>query len=760
MQADAQCTSTINSSFTNVCSGDSVYLTAAPTGQQNYEWFLNGTSIGSGSSAYYLTNNLTAGTYVFEVEITDNNNCVSTSAPLTITVNTAPSISLTNNGPLCVGGTLQLSATVTNATAYQWNGPQSFTSSQLNPSISNIQQNQGGLYSLAATNGNCTVSAGTQVVVNGNTPTVTASVDSGNNTCVGSWVMFDGATTNLTGVTYSWSGPNNFTSTSANPWISSVTTAASGVYTLTVTGTGCSGTVTITDTALLNVNTVPTVTASSNGAVCVGGTIQLNGSVSAGTYWWSGPMGFTSTSLNPTISNAQLTHSGTYTLMANNGCYASDAVNISVMSNNPTVNATTSGTLCVYDSTFGNGASINAMASGLSGVTYSWTGPNSFSSSSAYNMLNNTSSDAGTYTVTVTGTGCAGSVTLTDNVFVSGAACDSVWPGDTDNSFEVTNWDLLNIGVAYGATGTARTGASNNWIAQYATDWNTTFTNTNQNHKYADCNGDGVVNGNDTVAVMLNYGQWHNKGVHVPLAKSASDPDLYFDMAGVTLTPGATVTVPIKLGTSNLNMNNIYGIAASVKIQGITPSSSMSIASNGWMGDNTNSMAITKAVNNNQTDWTLVRTNHANVSGDGTIATLTFTVPAGSENQNVLLYFENVKMIENDGSEITNYNLVDDNSVVYPLSVNAAIANASSAIIVPNPSDAQANVQFSLMSEAKLHIAVTDITGRVVWSQEQMYAAGAQSIALPNATLAPGMYHVQLRDSKGSVTQNIKWVKK
>ncbi|MBU0489111.1 MAG: immunoglobulin domain-containing protein [Bacteroidetes bacterium] len=52
-----------------------------------------------------------------------------------------------------------------------------------------------------------------------------------NPVCEGSSLVLSGS--GLGATTWSWSGPNGFTSTVQNPEISSVTTAASGIYTLT-----------------------------------------------------------------------------------------------------------------------------------------------------------------------------------------------------------------------------------------------------------------------------------------------------------------------------------------------------------------------------------------------------------------------------------------------------------------------------------------------------------------------------------------------
>ncbi|HRD37292.1 MAG TPA: hypothetical protein PLC65_01565, partial [Bacteroidia bacterium] len=92
--------------------------------------------------------------------------------------------------------------------------------------------------------------------------------------------------------------PGGFTSAVQNPTITSATPAASGVYNLTVTVAGCSGTTSTNATV-----TTPTASASNTGPYCAGASIQLN--AGAGTaYNWSGPGGYTSNLQNPTIAGS------------------------------------------------------------------------------------------------------------------------------------------------------------------------------------------------------------------------------------------------------------------------------------------------------------------------------------------------------------------------------------------------------------------------------------------------------------------------
>lgn len=749
----AQCTATIGTmTAMTVCAGDTVVMGATPAGQPNYQWSINGAPV-AGNSSIFETGLTTPGTYVFQVEITDGTSCVAMSNTLTVTVS-APvgQVTVTNNGPVCLGNTLNLSATAANATDYFWTGPNGFSIIQQSPSIPNMQLVNQGVYHVEAVNAACYSNASTMVLVNSNVP---AAQTSGAGFCSGDTVTFAPWVTGLSGVTYSWSGPNGFTSTLANPFIQNAQLLHSGVYTMTVTGTGCSGLVTITDTANIIVDTAPTVSLSNNGPLCIGSTLQLSSTITGATsFVWHGPNSFMSSLQNPVINNIQPSQGGYYYVNAFNGaCVLTTNTYVAVTGNTPTLSTYSSGQPCVDDS-----LTLYAYAANLTGVTYQWNGPNGFTSTQQSPfILSAQLVNSGTYTVTATGMTCGNSQTLSATETVNVIDCDSVWPGDANHDYIANYWDILDLGVLYGLTGPARIGANNNWTAQYCADWGNAGPVDN---KHADCNGDGNVDGNDTTAVYLNYGLWHNKGAHVPQAKSAGIPDLYFDMTGIALGAGGTVTIPIKFGTTTVPMNDVYGIAAQVKISGIIPTNPMTVSGSiSWMGNTANAIDFSKDVSNEQTDWAFVRTDHSNVSGDGTIGLLTFTVPAGTEYQLVDMYFENVKVINKDGVELTDYNVIDQAALVYPLSVNnTQVINSIS--ILPNPSDAHAELQLSLAAAADVQIVITDMAGRTIWSVKRSAVAGTQNIVLPATQAAPGMYMIQVRDDKGAISKSMKWIKK
>ncbi len=131
------------------------------------------------------------------------------------------------------------------------------------------------------------------------------------------------------GLSYSWSGPNNFNSTSPNPLLQNITTAASGTYNVTVnTPGGCSIQKTVTITVLPGAGNL---TLSAN-TVCAGQTLNLGVTGGNGTYQWTGPRGFGSPLQNPNRDTLTAADSGFYSVRvtAANGCISSKSVYIAV----------------------------------------------------------------------------------------------------------------------------------------------------------------------------------------------------------------------------------------------------------------------------------------------------------------------------------------------------------------------------------------------------------------------------------------------
>lgn len=229
--------------------------------------------------------------------------------------------------------------------------------------------------------------------------------------CVGTSAQLDLTASSLTAGPYTWSGPNGFTSALQNETITPVTTSLAGIYTVSVT-TVCG---VITDTALVLVTPDPSqTTVSSNSPVCINSAINLSASgISGAIYSWTGPNGFTSNIQNPVINNAQTIDSGVYTLtLTVPGCNTAVITTSVSVQSSLSVTASSNSPVCAGGST-----PLNLGVNTIPGAQYVWSGPNGFTSALQNPSIQTvTLSEAGNYSVTVTGSCGSGSDVVNVNV--------------------------------------------------------------------------------------------------------------------------------------------------------------------------------------------------------------------------------------------------------------------------------------------------------------------------------------------------------
>lgn len=136
------------------------------------------------------------------------------------------------------------------------------------------------------------------------------------------------ASSTTAGVTYSWTGPDSYTSASANNTIGRPSLAAAGNYYVAVKNGFCE----VKDTFTASVHQAPEqLVASSNSPLCTGDTFKLTSSSSTSgvTYIWSGPANYSMQ--NVVKPNVSLSDAGTYKLTAIlGGCVDTAIVNVAV----------------------------------------------------------------------------------------------------------------------------------------------------------------------------------------------------------------------------------------------------------------------------------------------------------------------------------------------------------------------------------------------------------------------------------------------
>ncbi len=350
------------SGATSFCQGNNVTL-SAPSGL-TYNW-----SNGLTTQSISVTQ---TGNYT--VTVSSGGNCTAASTATAITVNAAPSASISDGGAttFCAGQNVILSAP--GNLSYSWSN---------NATAQSVTAVQTGSYKVTVTDGNgCTAaSSAVQVTVNP-LPTASISANGATSFCAGGSVTLTAAVN----ASYHWSNNASTQSISAN---------GAGGYAVTVTDANtCSNTASTT----ITVYSLPDTTVSANKptTICPGDAVTLTGAAGLSYSWSNGA----------TTQSVSVSNSSTLTLTVTNqhSCTAvSSPISITV-SNNATASITPSGA-----TSFCAGNSVVLIAS--TGTSYNW------SNGSTGQSITVTASGSYTVSVTVSGSCTAVSNAQAINIF-------------------------------------------------------------------------------------------------------------------------------------------------------------------------------------------------------------------------------------------------------------------------------------------------------------------------------------------------------
>ena len=416
-----------------VCFGDTFKLKVQPDNLQNYIWKnAAGTTIATGTTFLNLPSSSPLA--ISPIIVTATNIGCEVSGQYVLETFRLPTISATNDGPICENDTVTLSADLVAGCTYEWRvlGNPAVISTMRTFKVLGLTNTTTYEVTIRLPNCNQTSKATTTVVVNKG-PLFGALTGSGDY-CIGSKV-----TLNATGgagvgnVTYIWvyvptqtpvfigvapkSGPFPFE-------INNVQVVNGGNYLLVLQDlvTGCTS---LAGTVSINVkpNPIKPIISAVDDTVCVGQSLILNCNnyVGAVTYTWyrNDTIIGTSTVNTFTIANMTVAQRGQYKVKVTvNGCDSeiSDPIFIEVFGQGmpfTIVNPTSADKPACK----GNALKIDAMV--MNGATYMWFGPkgmipNATGPSLLFSSI--TTADVGLYYVKITKNEC--STVYSDTIFL------------------------------------------------------------------------------------------------------------------------------------------------------------------------------------------------------------------------------------------------------------------------------------------------------------------------------------------------------
>ena len=332
-------------------------------------------------------------------------------------------------------------------------------------------------------------------------------------------------------------------------------------------------------------------------------------------------------------------------------------------------------------------------------------------------------------------------------------ACSSnIWPGDANADLKCDLYDVLPIGIGYNEAGPVRTPASTGWTAETNIDWTKNF-RSGVNYKHADCNGDGIIDHNDTIAISQNFGLTH------PIRRSNpnevnSSSGMHISASQDSAGPADNFTITIRLGDAQIPVNDIYGIAFELNFNPLVLDASLS--SFNFVPSNLGTPG-TDLLTFIKTDWqtgkvyaAAVRNNHLNSFSDTTIAIFNVKVTNSvSANLNSIFSLSGIKGVNATDSSFfftTVQDTVNINTTSLGLSTNT---HPNFVYLFPNPAQSELFIISDNTTEGI--IMIHDISGKIVLEKNLESLNGNIDIS----QLSNGVYSVGLKNDLGLVWKKL-----
>lgn len=350
--------------------------------------------------------------------------------------------------------------------------------------------------------------------------------------------------------------------------------------------------------------------------------------------------------------------------------------------------------------------------------------------------------------------GDSSSITICDTV-----TC--VLPGDADHDLTVNNFDVLAVGLSYNRTGNNRTNATTQYYLQKATDWNTTHYY-GYNDKFADCNGDGVINIADVNVIDQNYialaqNIFNHRDLQndsIPFVTLAFDSIPTFTNNNTCEV--AQITADIIAGNATLPLENTYGIAFSINYPFENDSCfniNVELDSASWLQTNDSIIFFYKNVPAYQrVDVAIVRKDGMARSGIGSIGTVNIITEGAvfvngriAGDVNYTFSVTDVAAITNIGEKIDITGSTIDMGFIIASTQQHKIEGLN---FYPNPLSNKLFIQAKEIIET---IKISDLSGKLI----HQLSLNKNAIEVDCSNLSKGMYIIEIKSNNGVSIEKI-----
>ncbi len=260
-----------------------------------------------------------------------------------------------------------------------------------------------------------------------------------------------------------------------------------------------------------------------------------------------------------------------------------------------------------------------------------------------------------------------------------------VWPGDTNDDRAVSALDFLNLGLANGSTGLARWPLSSEWFAQPQRDFGNLIPGTSLDASYADCDGNGIVEAEDTSVVIQNFGLSHYSFTGEKPASRAMDIPLSI-VVPESFRANEQNSFDIILGNDVQSVDQAHGIAFQIAYDPSLVDIGMNkVTADGWLSETGEVWTIDlENGTSGLMDVVLTRTDGMGMDGYGKIANLQMQFVDFNDSKDIVLEIKNAYLVDNQGAYSTVEGMTSS-SVLIGTSVSTQETTFTNEYIFPNP---------------------------------------------------------------------------
>ncbi|MEM6317435.1 MAG: T9SS type A sorting domain-containing protein [Bacteroidota bacterium] len=334
---------------------------------------------------------------------------------------------------------------------------------------------------------------------------------------------------------------------------------------------------------------------------------------------------------------------------------------------------------------------------------------------------------------------------------------DCVLPGDTNKDGLVNIFDVLNLGIGFNTSGNVRPNAVIDLILQAAFDWEMEEA-LDLNYKHLDCDGNGLIDELDYLAIDQNYQPIDTKET---VSNNSDLPTVKLEFSSDTLflNPNnnqSRISAQLSIGSAVQPVNNFYGLALSYNYQNpLVSGVEVAYNENSFLGTPSNVLVKNKQLSSaNQIGIAITKNNQAGNSGSGNIVTVSFILEhdiIDGRSEVVELDLDGLTVVDPNGDEIPVSVPEDAPAVVLIFQDSLSVSVEESLTeddfsVFPNPATDNLVIELvANLEDSNNQVVIYNALGQIV--QEQTLA-GQQTI-LDISDLKAGMYWVKVATEKG-----------